>query len=458
MAINLMGFVSGFAKGATQRITEEREKEETALANRFKLAAVNKMTREKEANELKGLYAERIKNFNAAYPEAAEEEVLAAVSTESNYKNLMAAYDTGEKVNLKSYLTVNKDSIPKDFTTAREYIDKMITPQVTGGGEAAQTRSVFGARVTPSDETRRLTASQFGISADELDAYSQGSVAVPDLPAMGSLSSDLMKAPETVAQRVAKARSSLQQAELSGDTTAKEEAQKIISAGIAAESFGKPYNLKEEVDTMKSEALKLKDSADPAEVAKRKAIESQIMYLENLGKKETTGEISTQVNSLAGRLRRTVSNVAADMMPAGTFTMVGDQLIPTALVEGDISIKAKKAGFSQALAVLATEGLVNSAGKLLSPTAKSAWLAAGGKIGEGDIALVPDIGNTGTATGSSTGGKPPPPASRTGQSTPPLMSAEDIIKERKLADAAVEKNVDRATVAAAFKMKTGVDY
>jgi hypothetical protein len=357
--------------------------------------------------------------------------------------------------------------MPEKFTTAMDLVQQRVQPQIGEVKQAKrQTNKLLGfIDVSPGERTRQKYAEQYGVGADELDAYAEGAAPVSDLGSMGSVSSEFLKAPETVAQRVAKARSSLQQAELSGDTTAKEEAQKIISAGIAAESFGKPYNLKEEVDTMKSEALKLKDSADPAEVAKRKAIESQIMYLENLGKKETTGEISTQVNSLAGRLRRTVSNVAADMMPAGTFTMVGDQLIPTALVEGDISIKAKKAGFSQALAVLATEGLVNSAGKLLSPTAKSAWLAAGGKIGEGDIALVPDIGNTGTATGGSTGGTPPPPASRTGQAepiattpvAPTVTSEKDIQDLREKAEKNIAIGKDKAAVAKVFKELTGQD-
>jgi len=458
MAINLMGFVKGIAKGASERIDTEREKEEAALANRFKLAAVNKLEREKEANQLRTVYANRIKNFTSAYPEAAEEEVLAAVSTETNYTNLMKAYEDGKPADLKTHLTVNRDLIPEDFTTARSYIDKLITPQVTGGGAAEQSRTVFGASVTPSEETRRTFASQFGTTAEELDAYSQGAATVPDLPALGSLSAELLKTPQTVADRVAQARADLQQAELSGDEAAKEKAQKIISAGIAAESFGKPYNLKAELDIMKSDALKLKDSTDPAEVAKRKAIESQIMYLENLGKRETTGEISTKINSLAGRLRRTVSNVAADMMPAGTFTMSGDQLIPTELVEGEITIKAKTAGFKQALAVLLTEGLVNAEGKLLSPTAKSAWLAAGGKIGEGDIALVPDLATTAKNEGGTTNTNTPPSTSRTGQAGKPLMDAEGIAKERKLADEAIKRGEDRNKVAAKFKTRTGVDY
>jgi hypothetical protein len=222
MAINLMGFVSGFAKGATQRITEEREKEETALSNRFKLAAVNKMTREKEANELKGLYAERIKNFNAAYPEAAEEEVLAAISTETSYNTLMDAYNKGRPLNLKEHLILNKDSIPEGFTTARSYLDEVIKPQVTMGGTSAQTRSVFGADVSPSEKARARAASQYGASADELESYAQSSGAVPDLPVFGSV---IMKKDLTSKERLEEANAAATQAAIEfGEGTPQAEA------------------------------------------------------------------------------------------------------------------------------------------------------------------------------------------------------------------------------------------
>ena len=203
MAINLTGFISGYAKGATKRIDDEREKEETALANRFKLAAVNKMTREKEANELKGLYAERIKNFNAAYPEAAEEEVLAAVSTETSYNTLMDAHKSGSPLNLKEHLVLNKDSIPEGFTTARSYLDKVLTPQVTRGSASDQTRYVMGADVSPSEKARARAASQYGASADELEAYAQSSGAVADLPSFGSVVA--VKKKKTIEERMKEA-------------------------------------------------------------------------------------------------------------------------------------------------------------------------------------------------------------------------------------------------------------
>ena len=49
----LMGLITGFAQGTSDRITEERLEEKTLLANRFKLAAANKKQRDVEDKEKK---------------------------------------------------------------------------------------------------------------------------------------------------------------------------------------------------------------------------------------------------------------------------------------------------------------------------------------------------------------------------------------------------------------------
>jgi hypothetical protein len=342
MAINLTGFISGYAKGATKRIDDEREKEETALSNRFKLAAVNKMTREKEANELKGLYAERIKNFNAAYPEAAEEEVLAAISTETSYNTLMDAYNKGSPLNLKEHLVLNKDNIPEGFTTARSYLDKVITPQVTRGSASDQTRYVMGADVSPSEKARARAASQYGASADELESYAQSSGAVPDLPVFGSVKNTT---PKKLDARIEDLRTQLADAaeeekgvikarieELVGyqkvgqdPKTLTEEANRVSVRLLRASAEEKPA-LEEELKTINARIrsnaeaqAQEKDRATakgmkPLTFAEtRKAVETaQVMALENkLGldaikkgklveeyKDEVTGEIHTKVRGI----------------------------------------------------------------------------------------------------------------------------------------------------------------
>jgi hypothetical protein len=261
MAINLMGFVSGFAKGASERIDDEREKEETALANRFKLAAVNKMTREKEANELKGLYAERIKNFNAAYPEATEEEVIAAVSTENIYSNLMDAYNKKKPVDIKKHLYVNRDLIPEDFTDSLSYINKRIAPRFASSETAAaeQSRSVFGATVTPDEKMKQTYASQFGASAADLEKYSRGTATVEDIPAMGSLNIAALQDPE---ERLKEARLGLLDAETDEEKMAFKE--KIDEINGAMNYGTDPKTLQAEVNRV---SIMLEDETDPAKVA-----------------------------------------------------------------------------------------------------------------------------------------------------------------------------------------------
>jgi hypothetical protein len=347
MAINLMGLVSGFAEGASERIDDEREKEETALANRFKLAAVNKMTREKEANELKGLYAERIKNFNAAYPEAEEAEVIAAVSTESNYTNLMDAYKAGTPVDLKKHLYVNRDLIPEDFKDSLSYINKQIAPRFASADAAAaeQSRSVFGATVTPDEKTKETYASQYGASAADLERYSRDTVTVADLPAMGSLDAAALKAPKKLDARIEDLRTQLDDAteeekgvikarieELVGyqkvgqdPKTLTEEANRVSVRLLRASAEEKPA-LEEELKTINARIrsnaeaqAQEKDRATakgmkPLTFAEtRKAVETaQVMALENtLGldaikqgklveeyKDEDTGEIRTKVRGI----------------------------------------------------------------------------------------------------------------------------------------------------------------
>ena len=49
MNIAMMGLIQGFAQGTSDRITREREEEKTLIANRLKMAALNKKQREEEA-------------------------------------------------------------------------------------------------------------------------------------------------------------------------------------------------------------------------------------------------------------------------------------------------------------------------------------------------------------------------------------------------------------------------
>ena len=303
MAFNLTGFVSGFAKGASERIDQEREKEETALANRFKIAAVNKLQREKEANELRSVYADRIKNFSSAYPEAEEQEILAGVSTDVMYNNLMEAYNKGEKVDLKKHLVVNKDMIPEDFTDSLSYIDKFLTQTPAAAATAAQSRSVFGATVTPDEKTRQLQASQYGATPEELEPYAQGAGAIKDLPALGSLSTDFLKKNKSSKDRLAEANSLYTQTVIDyGEDSAEAAAAYANFNSIKAiDDKLNPTEAKWATYVSDLKLAMLKGTAEEKAAAEKEY--DRVLAVEAMGDKEKSANLpsATSLNNLLGK-------------------------------------------------------------------------------------------------------------------------------------------------------------
>jgi hypothetical protein len=63
----LVGLITGFAKGTSERITEERAEEKTLIANRFKMAAINKKQRDLEDQAKKEKAEERNAQINTFY-------------------------------------------------------------------------------------------------------------------------------------------------------------------------------------------------------------------------------------------------------------------------------------------------------------------------------------------------------------------------------------------------------
>jgi hypothetical protein len=210
MGINLKGFATGFAKTLATRIEDEREKEEKILSNRFNLAASNRLTRQKEASELRKVYETRVKNFSSVYPMATEQQIAAAISTETNYDTLMKAHEEGfsddEKANiLSNYVKVGE--MPEKFTTAMDLVEQRVQPQVGEVKPAeGQTNKLLGfIDVSPSERKRQMYAEQYGVGADELDAYAEGAAPVSDLGSMGSVSSGFLKKKKTIEGRLQEA-------------------------------------------------------------------------------------------------------------------------------------------------------------------------------------------------------------------------------------------------------------
>lgn len=60
----MMGLLTGFAKGTAQRIDDEREEEKTLIANRLKMAAINKKKRQEEDKAKVELARQRDQQIN----------------------------------------------------------------------------------------------------------------------------------------------------------------------------------------------------------------------------------------------------------------------------------------------------------------------------------------------------------------------------------------------------------
>ena len=267
MGINLKGFATGFAKTLATRIEDERDKEEKILSNRFNLAASNRLTRQKEASELRKVYETRVKNFNSAYPMATEQQIAAAISTETNYDTLMKAHEEGfsddEKANvLSNYVKVGE--MPEKFTTAMDLVQQRVQPQVGEVKQAkGQTNKLLGfIDVSPSERKRQMYAEQYGVGADELDAYAEGAAPVSDLGSMGSVSSGFLKKPKSPEDRLKNLRLALMDAT---DEDEKEKLERQIDEAVSIMNYGtSPKTLTEEVNRV---SLALEDETDPDNIA-----------------------------------------------------------------------------------------------------------------------------------------------------------------------------------------------
>lgn len=178
-SIALMGLLTGFAKGATARIEKEREENEELIRSRLKLAAVNKQKRDVETSARKKELLERYNTISPYLDDTInEQEKLALISNETFAKEFAQRKSAGEALDLKSYLQINKDKIPKNFTTVQEYINSLqTTPEAVSPDQMqaalGERRGFLGARtgVSPGGAERIARSLGSGASAAELLAY-----------------------------------------------------------------------------------------------------------------------------------------------------------------------------------------------------------------------------------------------------------------------------------------------
>ena len=194
----LMGLITGFAQGTSDRITEERLEEKTLLANRFKLAAANKKQRDIEDKEKKETASQRNSQINTFFAGASLEQRLALMSNETMFNLAIENKDTlagpANQSKLNEFIVLKADEIPKDYKVAQDYVTSLKSvPQGEAKMPEMQAREVFFSRVTPDQREMDGMAAAFGTSsAAELLAYEN----MPDAtasPVFGSVNLDVLK-------------------------------------------------------------------------------------------------------------------------------------------------------------------------------------------------------------------------------------------------------------------------
>ena len=194
MSIALTGFLTGFAKGAKERIDTQREENEAMIQNRLKMAQTNRLLYKKEQDAQKQLLNDRLSTVSSYLPEGAtEEQKLALISNEEIAKQFVDLRSKGEEVDLNKFIVVNKDKIPANFSTVQNYIDTISAAPAPVSQEQIdtirQTRGALGARVGANVEK---LAQQYGVSAGELLAYEEKS-GVPVVPQFARMNVSILK-------------------------------------------------------------------------------------------------------------------------------------------------------------------------------------------------------------------------------------------------------------------------
>jgi hypothetical protein len=187
-SIALMGLLTGFAKGASERIEKEREENEELIRSRLKLAAVNKQKRDVETSARKKELMDRYSTISPYLDGSeSEEQKLALLSNDVFAKGFVEKKSAGEVVDLDAYIQRNQDKLPKNFSTVQKYIDSISTTLEPVAPEQMQAalgeqRGFMGARtgVSPGRAERIARTMGSGASAAELLAYEQPATSAGD--------------------------------------------------------------------------------------------------------------------------------------------------------------------------------------------------------------------------------------------------------------------------------------
>ena len=307
-----VGFMTGFAKGAKDRIEKEREEEEALISNRLKMAAANKIKREKETDAQKELLTGRYEKVLPYAAGLSEQQKLALVSNDEIATQFYNRASKGETVDVDKLLKINEDKIPQNFTTVKNYIAQISAAPAPVGASAVDsltnTEGFLGARLATPGRAQKI-AQQYGSSAEELLAYENAS-SMAEMPQVATLNVDAIKKPKTLEERITEASTSAVDAYESGNMQAAKDAAGRLSTLRELKKTLDPEQASW-ADTMGQLKLTMLNGT-AEEKAKATKEYDKAMAIENRGKKDGEGgDKIPSATALAGLLRNAGVNAVA---------------------------------------------------------------------------------------------------------------------------------------------------
>jgi len=344
-SLAVMGFLSGFAKTSAERIEKEREENEAFIESRLKAAATNKLVRDKEVEAQKALLKGRLSTVESISPNATYEQKLALVSSEDIYDAFKKrSVDEGVALDLNTFLTINKDKVPKNYTSVQQYIDSISAKPAPVGEEQMKAltegEGFLGARVGPSRGAIEKRAQKYGGTASELLAYEQRTE-MPKLEGFASM--DVKQLRDLKPEKLESLEDMVNKADTAYAKAATEFGPQSPQAIAAKTSSSTLRTYQEELDPTKAnwastvgslKSTMLNGTPEEKEAARKKY--EEVLALEKMGKKEGEegGKIPT-ANTLSTLLSRTGVKAVVDKFGGE----VGKDLIIDTAQDGSTSFR-----------------------------------------------------------------------------------------------------------------------
>jgi hypothetical protein len=465
MSVALMGFLTGLAKGSTERIKKEREDNEALIENRLKMAATNKLRREKEREAQRALLNERYSTISSYLPaDATEEQKLALVSNEAIAKEYVTKRSAGEDIDLNKFLVVNKEKVPQGFKTTRQYLDSLTAaPEPVSQEQMQQAfgeqRGFLGARTGVSAGRAEKMAQQFGGTAGELLAYEKPMEPM-QMPEIARMNVEMLKDPKrkTPQQRLDDYQNAYIDAveQYGADSP---ESKAMQTEAITLRDRIKALEPKQETFTSMLDAAKVTMANARPGTPEYAAAEREVNRLVNIGKKDKDNVPTLpQTRSLfAGTATQAVTAEFGNLVGKGIVIETSLDGTPTYKYTGgdkNEAAKIKAVGLNAIKRQYST--MSDAQGRPLNEDIRRALIEFGVEFNQNGVPIFQQAASAATPTPT------PPPAAGVGAQRTQVPAAAsgapvNIEQERKAAEDIIARGADRASVAQRFKQRTGQD-